>query len=78
MPIAPLDLARFGRVVARHRNDLGWSIDRLAEHSGLSRKTIINVENAHKGLRLSTADAIARALDVPLTQLIEEAAQLSA
>lgn len=52
--------------MARLRRERGWSIDRLAEAADVSRKTVINVENAHKGLRLSTAHA----LGVPLAELV--------
>lgn len=64
------DLVAFGHAVARLRRDRGWSIDRLAEVAGVSRKTVINVENAHKGVRLTTAHALATALDVRLAELV--------
>jgi DNA-binding XRE family transcriptional regulator len=64
------DLVAFGHEVARLRRERGWSIDVLAETAGISRKTVINVEGAKKGLRLSTAHDIAHALDVPLSELV--------
>lgn len=64
------DLLAFGHGVARLRHERGWSIDRLAEAAGVSRRTIMNIESASKGLRLGTAHDLARALDVPLTDIV--------
>lgn len=47
------------------------TIEQLAERSGVSRQTVGNAENAHKGLRLETAHAIAYALRVPLSDLVK-------
>lgn len=68
-PVA--DLRAFGVEVARLRHERGWSIDALAEAAGVSRKTIMNVEGAKKGLRLTTAHDIAHALEVPLPDLVK-------
>ena len=64
------DLRAFGHEVARLRRAKGWSIDALAEAAGISRKTVMNVESARKGLRLTTAHDLAHALDVPLGELV--------
>lgn len=69
-PPPAADLRAFGHQVARLRHQLGWSIDRLAEEAGVSRKTIMNIESASKGLRLSTAHDLAHALGVPLPDLV--------
>src|SRR5699024_3600168 len=43
----------------------GWSIDRLAEATGVHRKTIIEVEAGRVAARISTLHGIAHALGVP-------------
>lgn len=59
-----------GIKVANIRHEKGWSIDRLAEESGVGRRTIINLEGAIKTPRIDTLFAVAAALDVPLTDLV--------
>ena len=65
------DLAALGHEVARRRQARGWSIDRLAEEAGISRKTVMSVEHATKGLKVATAYAVAQALGVSLAELVE-------
>lgn len=74
-PPPDADLQAFGHEVARLRAAKGWSIDTLAEAAGVSRKTIMNIEHASKGLRLSTAHALAHALEVPLPELVAPACE---
>lgn len=69
-PPPPANLNAFGHEVARLRRARHLTIEDLAERSGVSRQTVINIENSHKGLRLTTAHAIAFALEVPLADLI--------
>lgn len=69
-PPPTADLRAFGHEVARLRAQKGWSIDTLAEAAGVSRKTIMNIEHASKGLRLSTAHDLAHALGVSLPDLV--------
>jgi len=59
-----------GIEIAKVRHEKGWSIDRLAEESGVGRRTIINLEGALKTPRVDTLYAVAAALDVPLTELV--------
>lgn len=59
-----------GIKIAKVRHEKGWSIDRLAEESGVGRRTIINLEGALKTPRIDTLYAVAAALDVPLTELV--------
>lgn len=56
--------------IAKTRHARGWSIDRLAEESGVGRRTIINLEGAIKTPRIDTLYAVAAALDVPLADLV--------
>ncbi|WP_219618524.1 helix-turn-helix transcriptional regulator [Brevibacterium sp. Mu109] len=65
------DLKAFGAAVAAARRERGFSLDALAEASGVSRKSLINVEKAHKIARLDTAHAIAHALGMPLSPLVD-------
>lgn len=60
-----------GILVARIRHEKGWSIDRLADESGVGRRTIINLEGAIKTPRIDTLHAVAAALDVPLRDLVD-------
>ena len=62
-------MQRFGHEVARLRRARGMTLEDLAEATGASRQTIINVENGHKVPRLDTAWQLARALDTPLAEL---------
>lgn len=51
-----------GRRVREQRGFLGWTLDELAAHSGVSRRTIVNVEqgsvNASIGILLRLSDAL--------------------
>jgi len=62
------DVDRFGHLTLLHE---GWSIDRLADESGVGRHTIINLEGAIKTPRIDTLFAVAVALDVPLGDLVD-------
>lgn len=64
-------LHALGIKVANLRHEKGWSIDRLAEESGLGRRTIMNIEGAIKTPRIDTLYEIAAALDVPLADLVD-------
>lgn len=63
------DYRALGTTVASLRHGRGWSLDRLAEASGVSRKSIINVENAHHVVRVETLWGIAHGLQVPVGDL---------
>lgn len=69
-PIPPPDLVALGHEVARLRRERGWSLDKLADAAGVSRKTLINLENAYKEPRIGTLHAVAHALGVALTELV--------
>lgn len=49
---------------------MGYSIDRLAEASGVHRKTIIEAEAGRVAAKISTLHGVAHALGVPLTELV--------
>lgn len=71
MAAAPVDLnERFGRAVRQLREVRGWSQQCLAERAALNRSYMGEVERAAVMPSLATAAKLARALDVPLSQLI--------
>ncbi|MFJ9523650.1 helix-turn-helix transcriptional regulator [Kitasatospora sp. NPDC101801] len=55
--------------LARLRADRGWTYDHLAERSGLSRRTLIEIEQGRTIGTLATWHALAHAFDVPLGDL---------
>lgn len=70
MPALKPDLRALGLEVARLRKAHRWSIDRLAEASGVHRKTIIEVEAGRVAAKISTLHGIAHALGVSLPELV--------
>ncbi|MFG2825066.1 helix-turn-helix transcriptional regulator [Kitasatospora sp. NPDC048365] len=54
---------------ARLRADRGWTYDELAERSGLSRRTLIEIEQGRTIGTLATWHALAHAFDIPLGDL---------
>ena len=70
MPSPAPDLHALGHEIARLRREQGMSIDRLAEATGVHRKTIIEVEAGRVAAKISTIHGIAHALGVPLPELI--------
>jgi Zn-dependent peptidase ImmA (M78 family)/DNA-binding XRE family transcriptional regulator len=62
----------------RLRKAKGFSQERLAEKSGLSRAAYRNIETGKSEPRVSSLQAIAAVLEVPLQQLIEPVRALSA
>jgi transcriptional regulator with XRE-family HTH domain len=63
----------FSQVVRKHREAGGLSRVALAEKSGLHQTYIGLLERGERSPNLDTANAIAKALSVPLSQLIIEA-----
>jgi transcriptional regulator with XRE-family HTH domain len=63
----------FSRVVKSHREAKGFSRAGLAERAGLHQTYIGLLERGERSPNLDTAQAIARALGVPLSKLIVEA-----
>ena len=67
------ELLAFGAAVRRQRVRNGWTLDTLAEESGLSRRQIVNIENGTHGVGLARLFELAAALGVRPSQLIAEA-----
>jgi len=61
---------RFGVVVRELREARGWSQERLAGRAELNRSYMGEIERAAAMPSLATAAKLARALELPLSQLI--------
>ncbi|MCX4906684.1 helix-turn-helix transcriptional regulator [Streptomyces sp. NBC_00878] len=59
------------QALARHRAERGWSYDELAARSGLSRRTLIEVEQGRTIGSLGTWHALAHAFGIPLGELLD-------
>jgi len=66
-PDANLD--ELPRELARLRHKRGWSYDNLAERTGLSRRTLIEIEQGRTVGTLNTWHALSHAFDIPLDGL---------
>lgn len=62
----------FAGNVKKHRRDRGWRLEDLAVSSDLSISYLSAMENGKTNISLDNADAIARALGVPLAVLLIE------
>jgi len=61
---------RFAAVVRQLRESRGWSQERLANRAQLNRSYMGEIERATAMPSLATADKLASALEVPLSDLI--------
>ena len=61
--------------VARQRARHGWSYDQLAERTGLSRRTLIDIEQGRSTGSLTTWHALAHAFEVPVATLTDPLCQ---
>lgn len=66
-PDPNLDALR--RELSRLRAERGWTYDELAARTGLSRRTLIEIEQGRTIGTLATWHALAHALGAPLDQL---------
>jgi putative transcriptional regulator len=57
--------------LSRLRAERGWSYDELATRSGLSRRTLIEIEQGRTIGSLATWHAIAHALGAPVGSLLD-------
>jgi putative transcriptional regulator len=64
------DLHALRIALAQLRNGHGWTYDELAERSGLSRRTLIDLEHGRTTGTVTTWHALAHAFDVPVEQLL--------
>ncbi|MFJ6523441.1 helix-turn-helix transcriptional regulator [Streptomyces filamentosus] len=71
MTILPPDanLDELPRELARLRHERRWSYDDLAERTGLSRRTLIEIEQGRTIGTIATWHALSHAFDIPLDGL---------
>lgn len=62
-----------GRRVRDGRSERGWTLDQLAERSGVSRRMIVNVESGTSNASIATLLRLATALHVSLADLVSDA-----
>jgi len=73
--IRTIDLKKLGEEIRSRRLGKGWSLSDLAEHSGVSKAYISDLENGNAGKpNVQYVYAIAVALDVTLDELLGNAA----
>ncbi|HJQ46567.1 MAG TPA: helix-turn-helix transcriptional regulator [Amycolatopsis sp.] len=62
-------LVAFGRALAGERRDRGFTLDELADASGISRRSISYLENGIVNPRLTTVVDLARGLGIDIARL---------
>lgn len=66
----PLPVVKeFGARVRRRRNDLGWSLEKLAEETGLHWTYVGSVERGERNVSLVNIVRLAAALDIDAGEL---------
>ncbi|WP_168793916.1 helix-turn-helix domain-containing protein [Paraburkholderia aromaticivorans] len=60
----------FGAAVRRLRETRGWSQEQLAEHAGLNRSYVGEIERGSAIASIVTVDKLARAFQVPIERLL--------
>jgi transcriptional regulator with XRE-family HTH domain len=60
---------RFGKAVRRRRREMDLSQEQLAEHAGLHRTYISNLERGELNPSLETIERITNALDISIPEL---------
>jgi XRE family transcriptional regulator, regulator of sulfur utilization len=68
--VGGLPSERFGAVIRQLRKSRGWSQERLAADASLNRSYMGEIERAHAIPTLATAEKLAQALEVALSDLI--------
>lgn len=61
--------------IAQLRAEHSWSYDQLAERSGLSRRTLIEIEQGRAVATLNTLHALAHAFGTPVSHLADTLCQ---
>src|SRR5690348_13656973 len=64
-----------GRRVRAARGVQGWTLDELAERSGVSRRMVVNVESGRANASISTLLRLATALRVSLADLVSDTSE---
>lgn len=66
--------APFGARIRRLRKNLNWSIDRLAQESGLARYHVMKIELGRTTPRVDTLEKLAKALGTTASDLLKRSA----
>lgn len=70
-PVPVPDLRAMGWQIKTLRHERGMTIEQLAEESDLGRRTILSLEAGQKSANVRSVHAIAHALGVPVSTLVE-------
>lgn len=62
----------FGDNIRQRLTEYGWTIQDLANQTGINRSNISNILHGKEGCTLTRAYVIAAALEVPLSELVAE------
>lgn len=62
---------RIGRRIRVLRTERGWTQGMLADHAGLTREHLSELENGKKEIGARTLERIAKALETKLTHFFE-------
>lgn len=65
-------LIKFGGKVREERFKLGLSQEELASRAGVHRTYIGMIERAEKNITLENIEKLAKALNIPLSKLVED------
>lgn len=65
-------IARLGAQLRSRRKDAGWTVHQLAEHSGVSRRMLTQIELGQANPSLVTVDKLARALGTDFASLTRD------
>ncbi|EFV12471.1 helix-turn-helix domain-containing protein [Segniliparus rugosus] len=65
-----IDLRALGHELARRRVAKGWSLTDLVGHTGIAKATLHRYEMAQTNHTIRHLVKIARALDVPISQIV--------
>jgi len=64
----------FGLTIRRFREAQSWSQEQLAEHAGLNRSYVGEIERGAAIASIVTVDKLARAFSVPIASLLHASA----
>lgn len=64
------DQAKLGDALRQRRLELKWTLERLAQESGVSRAAISKIERGESGATTTVLGRLAEALDLSISQLV--------
>ena len=70
-PPPPYDVTALGLSIAKARQAARLTLEQLAERSGISRRQLIDIEQANKTPLITTLHAIAHGLGIPVGDLAQ-------